>query len=120
MADLLTLYGVTDQRQREGSIGLEQDSSLIRTYEAQFIPGLLQTEGCAREVIQLGHLIELAERPNITLQVVTFGIGGHAAAGGLFTILRFAEPDLPDIVYLNNSPARSTWRSNRTSVTIWP
>ncbi|MGH3697276.1 MAG: Scr1 family TA system antitoxin-like transcriptional regulator, partial [Pseudonocardiaceae bacterium] len=24
----------------------------------------------------------------------------HAAAGGPFTILRFAEPDLPDIVYL--------------------
>ncbi|MGH3897458.1 MAG: Scr1 family TA system antitoxin-like transcriptional regulator, partial [Pseudonocardiaceae bacterium] len=25
---------------------------------------------------------------------------GHVAAGGPFTILRFTEPDLPDIVYL--------------------
>ena len=29
-----------------------------------------------------------------------FRSGGHAAAGGPFTLLRFWEPDLPDIVYL--------------------
>ena len=34
------------------------------------------------------------------LQVLPFRAGAHAAAGGSFTILRFAEPDLPDIVYL--------------------
>ena len=49
---------------------------------------------------QVQHLIELTELPNITVQVVPFSAGGHAAAGGPFTILRFAEPDLPDIVYL--------------------
>jgi hypothetical protein len=32
--------------------------------------------------------------------VVPFGGGGHAAAGGSFTILRFAEPELPDVVYI--------------------
>ena len=40
------------------------------------------------------------ELPNISLQVAPFSYGGHAAAGGPFAILRFAEPDLPDIVYL--------------------
>ncbi|MGH3844784.1 MAG: helix-turn-helix domain-containing protein [Pseudonocardiaceae bacterium] len=182
VADLLTLYGVTDERERdellalarranepgwwrrygdvlstwfEPYLGLEQASSLIRTYEVQFVPGLLQTEDCAREVIQLcqlhctvaeidrrvalrmarqdlltrpgapdyqaivdeaalrrplgsrsaqraqiQHLIEMAELPNITLQVVPFHAGGHPAAGGQFTILYFAEPDLPDVVYL--------------------
>jgi len=49
---------------------------------------------------QLEHLIEMNERPNVTLQVVPFHAGGHAAAGGPFTVLRFGEPDLPDIVYL--------------------
>lgn len=49
---------------------------------------------------QLRHLIEMAELPNITLQVVSFSLGGHTAAGGPFTLLRFAERDLPDIVYL--------------------
>jgi hypothetical protein len=49
---------------------------------------------------QLEHLIEASMRPNITIQVVPFSRGGHAAAGGPFSILRFAEPDLPDIVYL--------------------
>ena len=27
-------------------------------------------------------------------------MGGHAAAGGAFTILRFPDHDLPDVVYL--------------------
>jgi transcriptional regulator with XRE-family HTH domain len=49
---------------------------------------------------QLRHLIEITESPNVTLQVVPFELGGHAAAGGPFSILRFAERDLPDVVYL--------------------
>ena len=49
---------------------------------------------------QLRHLLEMTERPNVTLQMVPFKLGGHAAAGGPFSILRFAEPDLPDVVYL--------------------
>ncbi len=49
---------------------------------------------------QLRHLVELTELPNVTLQVVPFDLGGHAAAGGPFSILRFAERDLPDVVYL--------------------
>ncbi|MGH3784675.1 MAG: Scr1 family TA system antitoxin-like transcriptional regulator [Pseudonocardiaceae bacterium] len=51
---------------------------------------------------QLLHLTEMAQRPNITLQIVPLDAGAHAAAGGPFTILRFAEPDLPDIVYLEH------------------
>jgi transcriptional regulator with XRE-family HTH domain len=49
---------------------------------------------------QLHHLAEIAQLPQVTVQVVPFRHGGHAAAGGPFTILRFAEPDLPDVVYL--------------------
>lgn len=182
VADLLTLYEVWDPREREeylalarqaGTpgwwqkysdvmspwfdrlIGLEEAASVIRMYEVQFVPGLLQTRDYAREVIRLGHprddkerserrirlrmerqaileqphaprlwavmdeaalrrplgsrqvmraqiehLIEAAQRPNITLQIAPFTLGGLAAAGGPVTILRFSEPDLPDIVYL--------------------
>ncbi len=49
---------------------------------------------------QLQHLIEAADRPNVTIQVVPFKAGAHAAAGGPFSVLRFAERDLPDVVYL--------------------
>jgi transcriptional regulator with XRE-family HTH domain len=49
---------------------------------------------------QLKHLLEATERPNVTIQIVPFQAGGHAAAGGPFSILRFAEFDLPDVVYL--------------------
>jgi transcriptional regulator with XRE-family HTH domain len=82
VADLLTLYGVTDPDEREPLlelvrranepgwwhrfgdvlpkwfepfIGLEEASSLIRGYEVQFVPGLLQTEDYARTVILAGH-----------------------------------------------------------------
>lgn len=49
---------------------------------------------------QLEHLIERASWPNITIQIMPYDVGGHAAAGGPFTLLRFHEPDLPDVVYL--------------------
>ena len=182
VADLLTLYGVTDPDERammlslaeeantpgwwhqygdvlpnwfEVYIGLEEAASLIRAYEVQFVPGLLQTEDYARAVIRLGHseagadeierrvqvrmtrrrcltaaeppklwavvdeavlrrpmggsavmreqirhLIDMTRLGNVTLQVIPFHAGGHAAAGGPFSILRFGEEALSDVVYL--------------------
>ncbi len=49
---------------------------------------------------QLKHLIEISERENVTVQVLPLKVGGHAAAGGSFSVLHFAESDLSDIVYL--------------------
>ena len=177
--DLLTLYGV-DPREREqllilaeqsnrpgwwhryndilpewfqAYVGMEEAARSIRVYEAQFIPGLLQTEEYATAVISLGDFpIEQAERlvvvrkerqrrfrdgklklwiildevalrrpvaglavqleqlrylraacanPMLTLQVIPYGAGGHAVPAG-FSILRFAEHDLPDVVYVEN------------------
>jgi hypothetical protein len=182
VADLLTLYGVTAPDEREALLklardanspgwwhrygdvlpswfqsylGLEAAAALIRSYEVQFVPGLLQTREYARAVVLLGHgraapaeierrvalrmqrqrllrrenppllwavvdeaalrrpiggpevmrgqvaaLIEATRSPHIRLQVVPFAAGGHAAAGGAFTILRFGDQDLPDIVYI--------------------
>jgi transcriptional regulator with XRE-family HTH domain len=136
-------------------VGLEEAASLIRLYEVQFVPGLLQTADYARAVVRLGQpgaapeeierrvslrlgrqelltkpggprlwaivdeaalrrpiggkevmraqlvqLIEATEEPQVTLQVMPFRTGGHAAEAGAFTIMRFPEPDLPDVVYL--------------------
>lgn len=183
VADLLSLYGIIhqDERaalltlarqantpgwwQRDGDImpgwfhtylGLEEAAALIRTYEVQFVPGLLQSEDYARAVIHYGNpaappeeierrvslrmrrqqlltrseapphlwavvdegalrrrigsdammaaqlelLIKAAELPNVTFQVLPFGAGAHAAEAGAFTFLRFPEPDLPDVVYV--------------------
>jgi Domain of unknown function (DUF5753) len=36
------------------------------------------------------------------LQVIPFRSGGHAAAGGAFTILRFPHQNLPDVVYIEH------------------
>ncbi|WP_197016327.1 helix-turn-helix domain-containing protein [Actinomadura viridis] len=182
VADLLTLYGVEDPEERdsllqlakeantpgwwhrygdvlpawfETYLGLEGAASLLRSYEVQFIPGLLQTEDYARAVVRLGyhdaseedvqrrvhlrmtrqerftqpsgptlwavldeavlrrplggrevmraqirHLIDMTLKPNVTLQIVPFGAMEHAAVGGPFTILRFAEPGLSDVVFM--------------------
>jgi transcriptional regulator with XRE-family HTH domain len=181
VADLLTAYGVAEgstrdivlslaeQANEQGwwhryndampdwfstYVGLEQAATIIRSYEAQYVPGLLQTEAYAHTVIDLGqavradevrqrvelrihrqqllymlqppdywavideavlrrnlggrqvmrdqldHILEASKRPNITVQVVPFERSDAAAVGGPFTLLRFAEPDLPDIVYL--------------------
>ena len=182
VADLLTLYGVTDAEKRAGLLslarqanapgwwstysdvladwfetylGLEAAASVIRTFELQFVHGLFQTEAYARAVTLLGHratppeeidsrvslrlkrqdlltvadpprvwsvideaalrrpvggravmraqlhhLAEVVGLPNVTIQVVPFGRGGHAAASGSFAILRFAERELPDVVYI--------------------
>ncbi len=51
---------------------------------------------------QLTHLIEVASLPQVTIQVVPFARGAHAAAGGSFTVLRFAEPEVPDVVYIEH------------------
>jgi hypothetical protein len=50
---------------------------------------------------QLRYLLSLSEWANLTLQVIPAGTGGHAVPSG-FTILRFAERDLPDVAYLEH------------------
>ncbi|MGB8946953.1 MAG: helix-turn-helix transcriptional regulator [Streptomyces sp.] len=180
--DLLTLYGVNDEAERDSLlslakeanlagwwhsysdvlpgwfqtyVGLEGAASLIRVYEVQFVNGLLQTEAYAHAVVargmkgaskadverrvalrlerqklliseraprfhcvldeaalrrpygdrevmrgQLQHLIDISERPNVTLQVMPFSFGGHSGESGAFTMLRFPESDLSDVVYV--------------------
>ncbi|MFF0490342.1 helix-turn-helix domain-containing protein [Nocardia sp. NPDC003482] len=49
---------------------------------------------------QIEHLVEMSHRRNVTIQVLPYAAGGHAAAGSSFTMLRFAERELPDVVYL--------------------
>jgi Domain of unknown function (DUF5753) len=56
--------------------------------------------GAAVMRAQLRRLAEAAQLPHVTLQVIPFARGGHAGAGGAFSVLRFAEPDLPDVVYI--------------------
>lgn len=65
-------------------------------------------EGALRRVIggpkvmgaQLRHLIEMCDHPAVTLQILPFSAGAHRAMGGPFTILRYTEPDLRDVVYI--------------------
>ncbi|MGH3069096.1 MAG: helix-turn-helix domain-containing protein [Streptosporangiaceae bacterium] len=51
---------------------------------------------------QLTHLATMADRPNITVQVLPLGAGAHPATTGEFTILAFPDLVAPDVVYLEN------------------
>jgi Domain of unknown function (DUF5753)/Helix-turn-helix domain len=50
---------------------------------------------------QIDHLLDLTSMPNITLQVVPYQTSGYGAEGP-FTLLRFAEAELSDIVYVEH------------------
>jgi transcriptional regulator with XRE-family HTH domain len=50
---------------------------------------------------QIEHLLELTKRPTIILQVVPYQFSGYAAEGS-FTMLRFAERELPDVVFIEH------------------
>ena len=47
-------------------------------------------------------MIEASKRHNVTLQIIPFDKGGYTATGGAFTLLRFNDADLPDIVYIEH------------------
>ncbi|HEX5496037.1 MAG TPA: helix-turn-helix transcriptional regulator [Mycobacteriales bacterium] len=49
---------------------------------------------------QLRKLLDLADLPNITVQVLPFEVGAHAAIGSAFTVVRFPEKAAPDVVYV--------------------
>jgi transcriptional regulator with XRE-family HTH domain len=49
---------------------------------------------------QLQHLIDMAARPKITIQVLPFAAGPHPGTGGRFTILTFPGAATPDAVYI--------------------
>jgi transcriptional regulator with XRE-family HTH domain len=49
---------------------------------------------------QLAHLIEVAQRPNVTIQIVPAGRGAYAGLSGYLTLLSFDEG--PDVAYLDD------------------
>jgi transcriptional regulator with XRE-family HTH domain len=50
---------------------------------------------------QLRYLVSLSVRQNLTLQITSQGAGGYAAPSG-FSILRFGDKDMPDVVYVEH------------------
>jgi transcriptional regulator with XRE-family HTH domain len=64
---------------------------------------------------QFQHLIEVAELPHVTLQVVPFSRGVHAGESGSFTVLRFEERGLPDVVYIEQLTG-ATYLDQRSDV----
>jgi transcriptional regulator with XRE-family HTH domain len=52
---------------------------------------------------QIARLIEACAHPTVEIQILPFAAGAHAAMGGPFTILDYADPILdPTIVYVDN------------------
>jgi len=109
-ARAVTLLGHTaapaDEIDRRVSLRLKRQDLLTSTNPPQvwsvLDEGALRRPVGGRQVMQaqLSRLAEVARLRHVTIQVVPFDRGGHAAAGGSFTVLRFSEPEVPDVVYL--------------------
>jgi len=89
-------------------VGMEEAATSIRVYERLKLWAIIEETALRRpigsaEILrgQLRYLLSLSSRQNLTLQITPFGMGGHAAPSG-FSILRFSEPDLPDVAYLEH------------------
>jgi hypothetical protein len=52
---------------------------------------------------QLGHLVKIAERPNVEVQILPVSAGVYPVPGEAFTCLAFTEPAERDIVYLESA-----------------
>jgi transcriptional regulator with XRE-family HTH domain len=52
---------------------------------------------------QLQHLLKQGDLPNVTIQVLPFDIGEHPIIGDKLTLIEFADPADPFVVYLENS-----------------
>lgn len=48
---------------------------------------------------QVDRLLEYAGRDRVTLQIAEFAVGPHPGTYAPFTLFRFAEPELPDMVF---------------------
>ncbi|MCO4700342.1 helix-turn-helix domain-containing protein [Streptomyces sp. RO-S4] len=138
-------------------VGLQEAAATIRTFEIQYVPGLLQTAAYTRAVVerglpnapasevqrrveprmrraellmrqdapqlwavidesvllrvlgdravmreQLEHLAVMADRSNVTVQIVPLNVTNASAPAIPVTYLRFGGLDLPDVVYLEH------------------
>ncbi|AHI00355.1 helix-turn-helix transcriptional regulator [Kutzneria viridogrisea] len=52
---------------------------------------------------QLDHLVELAERPNVSFQVIPFAHGSYPGMGSSFVIMEFPDPADRDVVYVEGT-----------------
>jgi len=52
---------------------------------------------------QIERLQMVAERPNVTIQVIPFGAGAHAGMDGSFSILEYEDEADPDVVFAENA-----------------
>ncbi|MER6101410.1 helix-turn-helix transcriptional regulator [Streptomyces sp. NPDC001832] len=57
---------------------------------------------------QLAHLGQLAELPNVHIQVLPFRAGSHPCIGGPFNVLSFGEDEAVDVVHMD-TPRSTIW-----------
>jgi transcriptional regulator with XRE-family HTH domain len=50
---------------------------------------------------QLSHVLDMTQRPNVTVQVITFDSGAHPGMPGAFVHMEFRDKLDPDLVYVD-------------------
>lgn len=86
---------------RQKILDREDPPSLLALVEQAALVKLIGGAACMAD--QLRHLIEMAARSNVTVQIIPSDSGAHAALSSPFTIMDFPGGDDPSLVYLGTA-----------------
>ncbi|MFY1637856.1 DUF5753 domain-containing protein [Solwaraspora sp. WMMB335] len=97
------------QIERLVSLRLDRQISYYDREQPARIVAVLGEGALAREVggpavmaEQRAHLASMGRRVRVEIRVLPWSAGAHAAFAGAFTVLDFADPDDPDVVYVES------------------
>jgi transcriptional regulator with XRE-family HTH domain len=65
---------------------------------------------------QLRHLMEVAEKPNVTIQVIPFSSGIHQGMRGSFVVLEFPDAADDDVLYVEDAEGGLVIREDRDEI----
>lgn len=89
-------------------------------YWAVLAEGVLHQQVGSTDVMraQLHHLLAMAQRPNVTIQVLPFSRGAHSSMYGPYLLLTFPQMASLDLV-LTETPTGNIWMERETEVACY-
>jgi len=92
---------VTFRMRRQEILTRPHPVELIAVVDEAVVRRQVGDEGAMRR--QIKHLVEMAGRKNVALEVVRFGVGAHPGMLGPFVIFEFPDAEDDDVLYLETS-----------------
>ncbi|MFI6050682.1 helix-turn-helix domain-containing protein [Streptomyces violascens] len=113
--DLIERWVAIKQKRQERLLG----PNPLQLYAVIWEAALRQLVGGPETMrAQLGHLLDVAQLPNVSLQILPFHAGGHPCMAGAFNIVSFAEAGAVDVVHMD-SLGSTVWAEDQTESAVY-